>query len=262
MNGLRWGVVVCVIGGVALMSGCGGKWMSRADIDKINQERQLNDQQASLVTALTYEKERLTNENAALRAQMGDKTVIISAQDQLIRDLQSKGIGVKEPGASPTDIPDVGVHSAADGVHLVVSSDLLFDAGSATLKTKGVQTITKVADSIKDKKNRIVVEGFTDSAPIKHSHWKSNFDLSGARALAVLEALEKDGVAPERLHFAGFGEFSLVKDTNGKENPKLSRRAEIVLLNEGADLPAAATPAPAKAPAAPKKEPAKAVVPK
>lgn len=240
MKSLRWGLVVSMVGGALVLGGC-----QQAMQERIRTLEGLNKDQASIISQLTMDKERLTVENTRLVAELDKSNRLLSAQDELMKDMQGRAKTVTSDTPDGTDT--ITVRQGKVGVILGISSDLLFDSGSATLKPQGQKVLKEAAGMIADKPNKIAVWGFTDSDPIKHSGWKDNFDLSGARSRAVLDELKKDGIAPERMHFSGFGEYALVMK-DGKEDKKKSRRAEIVLLNdpEGLTGDRAAAPAPAK----------------
>jgi chemotaxis protein MotB len=75
------------------------------------------------------------------------------------------------------------------------------------------------------------IEGHTDNIPIARSGWKSNWELSSARALAVLHYLEKEEkISPERLSAIGYGEFQPVASNDTKDGRQANRRVEIVIM--------------------------------
>ena len=77
----------------------------------------------------------------------------------------------------------------------------------------------------------IGIEGHTDNEPIEYSGWKSNWELSTARALSVLHYLaDQEGIAPQRLSAVGYGEYKPVASNDTKEGRRLNRRVEIVIL--------------------------------
>ncbi len=77
----------------------------------------------------------------------------------------------------------------------------------------------------------IGIEGHTDDQPIKYSAWKSNWELSSARALSVLHFLaEKGGVNPARLAAIGYGEYRPIVPNVDKVGRQKNRRVEIVIL--------------------------------
>ena len=74
------------------------------------------------------------------------------------------------------------------------------------------------------------IEGHTDNRPIKKSGWKSNWELSTARALSVLHYLSEKSVAEPRLAAIGYGEYKPVASNDTKEGRQKNRRVEIVIL--------------------------------
>ncbi len=120
------------------------------------------------------------------------------------------------------------------GVVITLTSDILFDSGKAEIKKEAYPVLDKVAEILTTKiaDRNIGVEGHTDNQPIKYSGWKSNWELSLARAVNVLHYLEKKGVPPQRLTAIGYGEYRPVADNSTPEGRKRNRRVEIVILPE------------------------------
>jgi chemotaxis protein MotB len=77
---------------------------------------------------------------------------------------------------------------------------------------------------------RFQVEGHTDNVPIATERFPSNWELSSARALSVVQLLVRGGVAPESLSGAGYGEFQPVASNDDRESRRRNRRIEIVML--------------------------------
>ena len=128
------------------------------------------------------------------------------------------------------------------GLVITVVGDLLFDSGKAKIRSEAFPLLDKVSSVLKDNMSgfNIGVEGYTDNVPIKHSNWKSNWELSTARSLSVLHYLVNEkGISPERLSAIGFGEYRPVASNDTREGRKLNRRVEIVIqpkiskVNEG-----------------------------
>ncbi len=119
------------------------------------------------------------------------------------------------------------------GLVITVVGDLLFDSGKAKIRTEAYPLLDKVSAILKDNMAQfnIGIEGHTDNVPIKHSGWKSNWELSTSRALSVLHYLVKDqGVSPERLSAIGYGEYRPVASNDSRDGRKQNRRVEIVIL--------------------------------
>jgi chemotaxis protein MotB len=134
------------------------------------------------------------------------------------------------------------------GLVITVVADLLFDSGKAKIRTEAYPLLEKVARVLKENvaNNKVGIEGHTDNQPIKHSGWKSNWELSSSRALAVLHYLaEEQKLDPERLSANGYGEFQPVSSNATKRGRQLNRRVEIVIYPQvtkvkgGSDAPAA-----------------------
>ncbi len=118
------------------------------------------------------------------------------------------------------------------GLVITVVGDLLFDSGKAKIKPEAYPLLDKVSKVLKDNMAgfNIGIEGYTDDVPIRHSGWKSNWELSTARSLSVLHFLVNEkGISPERLSAIGFGEYRPVAPNDTKEGRKLNRRVEIVI---------------------------------
>ena len=132
------------------------------------------------------------------------------------------------------EIRDKQVRLSMEEKGLVITfvSEVLFDSGKANLKPESFGALDKVANILVQNvpENNIGIEGYTDNQPIKHSKWKSNWELSAHRALSVLEYLEGKGVSPERLSASGFGEYKPVAPNDTAEGRQLNRRVEIVIL--------------------------------
>lgn len=144
---------------------------------------------------------------------------------------------------------DVSVSMQDRGLVVTFLSEVLFDSGKAEIKQGAYDTLNKVAAVLLDSASgmEVGVEGHTDNEPIKYSGWKSNWDLSGARSLSVLEYLVKKGVSPQRLSFIGYGEFRPVTSNSSAEGRRKNRRVEIVILPDLAkdrELESATTPTP------------------
>jgi chemotaxis protein MotB len=125
---------------------------------------------------------------------------------------------------------------------------ILFGSGSSGIGAEGKVALRKVADALKLLQGKLIrVEGHTDNVPTNSGGpFPTNWELSSARALAVVRFMQESGVDPTRLSAAGFAEFQPVAANDTPEGRGQNRRIEIVLVPlEGA----AALPAPASAPA-------------
>jgi len=134
-----------------------------------------------------------------------------------------------------TEIQDkqVKLQMMEKGLVITVVGDLLFDSGKADIRPEGDAVLNKVALVLKENvpQFNVGIEGHTDNQPIKRSGWKSNWELSSARALSVLHYLVNEkGISPHRLSAIGYGEYRTVASNNTKSGRQLNRRVEIVIL--------------------------------
>jgi len=119
------------------------------------------------------------------------------------------------------------------GLVITVVGDLLFDSGKAKIRQEAYPLLDKVARVLKENVPQLSVgiEGHTDDQPIRLSGWKSNWELSTARALSVLHYLVNEKrISPNRLSAMGFGEYQPVASNDTKDGRQLNRRVEIVIL--------------------------------
>ena len=106
-----------------------------------------------------------------------------------------------------------------------------FPSGRAKFHPAFIPVIEKMRESLADVKGKIVVAGHTDDVPIKTARFRSNWDLSAARAVSVLhELIRDDGLAPERLIAEGHGEAHPLVANDTPENRAINRRVELVIV--------------------------------
>ena len=123
------------------------------------------------------------------------------------------------------------------GDRFVLQSELLFETGKAELRPEARAEIDKIATAIIELSQKIPadiawvlrVDGHTDVRPIAGPVFKSNWDLSAARAIAVVQYLAIKSIPPQRLVAAGFGEFQPLDTEKNEEAYKRNRRIEFKL---------------------------------
>ncbi len=131
------------------------------------------------------------------------------------------------------DNPNVRI----DGERFLFADDVLFPSGSAELTVEGlarVQTIAEVVRSLlpqlpADIPWVLQVEGHTDRRPIRTAQYPSNWELSTARAMAVVRVLREAGIPPQRLAATGYGEFHPIDARDTPEAWARNRRIELRL---------------------------------
>ena len=135
----------------------------------------------------------------------------------------------------------VAVDSVPEGIAIRIKANLLFQAGRATLDPQSLALLDQVAALLTPLTQRVRVEGNTDANPVSGPFYADNFELSSARALAVLHFLEDKGVDPGRLSMVGNGEFNPLPGTLPTD--EANRRVEIFVLNPPTTTTASPTPA-------------------
>jgi len=123
------------------------------------------------------------------------------------------------------------------GDRFVFQSEVFFDASQALLKPEGMAELDTVAGALLELDKQIPddiawvmrVDGHTDVRPIFTAQFRSNWELSAARAISVVQYLIGKGVSPQRLVAAGFGEFQPIDPGNTEEAYGRNRRIELKL---------------------------------
>jgi chemotaxis protein MotB len=112
----------------------------------------------------------------------------------------------------------------------ILTDKVFFDSGSAQLKPQASGILDKVAVILSGElKHPIVVEGNTDSQPIGGSQYPSNWELSGARAAAVVRTFVGHGVNPRRVSFTGYGSTVPIATNSTAAGRSKNRRVDVVL---------------------------------
>jgi chemotaxis protein MotB len=123
------------------------------------------------------------------------------------------------------------------GDRFVFQSEIFFDAGQAVLKPEGRAELDKLATALSELDRQIPaeiawvlrVDGHTDVRPIATPQFPSNWELSSARAIAVVQYLISKGISAQRLVAAGFGEFQPLDSERTDEAFRRNRRIELKL---------------------------------
>jgi chemotaxis protein MotB len=118
------------------------------------------------------------------------------------------------------------------GLTISFTQTALFPSGEDEIASDFYPTIQKIADAMNKVRNPARAEGHTDSIPIHNSRFRSNWELSAARSIALVELFTKFGVAHERLSIAGYADTAPVDKNDTEEGRRKNRRVDIVILNE------------------------------
>ena len=213
----------------------------------LTEEQKLTAEQKAAVVRLTAElaglKDELARLNVALDAadtkakeqqvqivDLGQKLnrALASKVEELAR-YRSEFFGkLREALAGQRDVQIVGDR-------FVFQSEVLFPSGSAVLQPGGEKQLASVAQRLVELSARIPrninwvlqVDGHTDSTPISNAIFPSNWELSAARAIAVVKFLHKEGIPNDRLVAAGYGQYQPLSTIDSARN----RRIELKLTS-------------------------------
>jgi chemotaxis protein MotB len=123
------------------------------------------------------------------------------------------------------------------GDRFVFQSEVLFESASATIAAKGKSELQRLAGALNEIGPKIPnaiqwilqVEGHTDQIPISNGQFRSNWDLSAARAISVVQFLIRQGVPAHRLSASGYGEFQPIDNRHDEIGNRRNRRIEMKL---------------------------------
>jgi chemotaxis protein MotB len=245
---------------VALVGGCGiDKEVYEAKVAELEKTQKELDQQrkdaAEAKRKCDEQQAKLDAENAAMKARLAalgqDMSKLSTNMEeakkrmaelqkqqeaaekraQQYRDMMSKFRDMIAAGKLAVEI--------RNGLMLVKLPDnILFDPGKVEIKQAGKDAIAQVTQILSGIEGRkFQVAGHTDNVPIKSAKFKSNWELSTARAVEVTKLMIADGMDPKRLSAAGFADELPVGDNATDEGRRANRRIEIVVQPNIEDLP-------------------------
>lgn len=225
----------------AAMVAVGGGCVSKAQYGGLEEAYRAQRQHAEAMRATI---ERQTRENQGLRLQMQAKDGYIekleSDNDVLrntnVRKAEVQNVREDTTGAAIQRVAeekDSGIEYDAANRKLTLSAAIFFNPGDAGVRPEARATLARVAKVLSDAGSKIHCVGHTDSDPIVKTKDKwphGNWQLSGARALAVLLVLSDEGrLDADRLSYEGRGSHDPVAPNTTPENKKKNRRVEIFL---------------------------------
>ncbi|MBU2574896.1 MAG: OmpA family protein [Elusimicrobia bacterium] len=123
------------------------------------------------------------------------------------------------------------VEISANKITINFSDPILFEPGSDRLKPSSSRHLKMLVEVFNQLPNPVQIEGHTDNRPLgKRAGFKSNWELSAARAFSVLKYFLEQGIAPEKLSAVGYGEFKPVKSNETPEGRSSNRRIEVNII--------------------------------
>ena len=203
-----------------------------AKVELLNQQIAAMRRQLSQINALLDAAEDRNRASEAQVADLGKRLNTALAQKvQELSKYRSEFFGrLRQILSQRSDILVVGDR-------FVFQAEVLFPKGSADLNDAGKVEMLKLADALRQLEREIPtdiawvlrVDGHTDIDPIQSPEFKSNWELSSARAINVVKFLVAQGVAPRHLVAAGFGEFQPLVEGDSEDAKSEKRRIELKL---------------------------------
>ena len=203
-----------------------------AQVEILNQQIAALRRQLAALEATLDASEKKDKESQSRIADLGQRLNVALAQRvQELSRYRSDFFGrLREILGNRPDIRVVGDR-------FVFQSEVFFDTGQAVLSPEGRVELDKLASALLDLDKKIPadiawvlrVDGHTDVRPIASSQFPSNWALSAARAISVVQYLISKGVSPQRLVAAGFGEFQPLDPGPTDEAFRRNRRLELKL---------------------------------
>ena len=140
---------------------------------------------------------------------------------------------------------EVALHMEADGLVISLREIGFFDSGSAAIKPGAEAALARIANILLEHACAVRIEGHTDNVPIHTAQFASNWELSTARATALVRTLVvQHGISADRLSAAGYAEFHPSASNDTAKGRQLNRRVDVVILTS-AKQPAATHSTPA-----------------
>lgn len=117
------------------------------------------------------------------------------------------------------------------GLAISFTQAALFPSGEDEIAKDTYPSIHRIAEAMQKIPNPARMEGHTDAIPIHNSRFRSNWELSAARSIALLQALTGAGADKDRLSIAGYADTNPVEDNDTEQGRAKNRRVDIIILN-------------------------------
>ncbi len=125
----------------------------------------------------------------------------------------------------------IQIEVESNRVMIRIKEKASFPSGTATLRGSFLPVLDKIREALADIHGMVIVAGHTDNIPINTSRFRSNWDLSAARAVSVVhELVEKGSLPKERFVVEGHGDAHPLVDNSSSENRAINRRVELVVV--------------------------------
>ena len=196
---------------------------------------ELENQSNATREQLEQENKRLSNQLAQLERELDKERTTVEVQKKEISELDKTRQEIENNLKTQIANKDVRIQEIEGKLMVTFVDKILFDSGSVKIKSEGQEVILRLAESFKENQEQTLeVQGHTDDVKIGGallSRFPTNWELSAARATAVVRFLQEKGeIAPERLTATGFSFYKPVASNETEEGRSQNRRIEIMLV--------------------------------
>jgi chemotaxis protein MotB len=127
----------------------------------------------------------------------------------------------------------VNIHLEQRGAVISLNAQSVFPSGGDTIDKSVYPLLTKVAVTLHRLPNAIRLEGHTDSQPISNNRFRSNWELSAARSIAMMKIMtDRYGISPERMAIVGYADTNAIADNATEVGRMKNRRVDLVILSD------------------------------
>ncbi len=171
--------------------------------------------------------------NAMMRGPGGTQKAVEDKKDQTLAELVPSLKVLSEELKKEIEEGRIEISMQQRGLVVSFTQAALFPSGEAVISADALSGLEKLAAAMKKIPNPVRLEGHSDSVPIRTPRFRSNWELSAARSIALMEILsDRFGVPQERLSIAGYADTAPIASNDTAEGRARNRRVDIVLLNE------------------------------
>jgi chemotaxis protein MotB len=168
-----------------------------------------------------------------MRGPGGVRAASDEKKDQKIAELMPSLKYLTEALKKEIEAGQIQISMQPRGLVVSFNQAALFPPGEAIIAKESYGGMEKVAQALAKMENPVRLEGHTDSTPINTVRFHSNWELSSARSIAILELLTtKYGIERTRLSIAGYADTAPIASNDTEEGRARNRRADIVILNQ------------------------------
>ena len=217
------------------------------EIGRLSKARELQQAQIQEMSQLIAEKtsvaelikNKLDQTNLSLAETIKKHTMAIARSKVLEKRAREEAERAKRLEADLSELDakmkkqTVNLEQTKDLLRVSIVNSLLFDSGSARLKENSFETLSNIADFLLKQKGKMIrIEGHTDNKPIKGNlldRYPSNWELSFARAVAIVKFLESKSISPSRMSATGHSFYRPMASNESEEGRAKNRRTVILL---------------------------------